>query len=294
MAKMAVFFHLPGWKTVGYAETYGSGGGDMPFEHDFAPFGDMPGYEEWGSAWWQSYADSLDEAVARLKDWMQVIGLRGEPIVAEDIPTGKNEAAGAWDEDHARAVVLDEMMNCGIAVADIFRGCGEEDDDEFEKWLGGDVVRGGWKADDWDVLAVRLRRGCPFPLLPSTTEAEIRQEVRRWAYDLKTAWAMEENGTADEEDAAYARRMQEYLSTTYSIRKEKKKKKNLISTTEAAEIIGILPRSVKTLCQRGKLPGARKAGRDWLIPRASAEGYEKGPQGFAAHPELAKRKKKDK
>lgn len=64
---------------------------------------------------------------------------------------------------------------------------------------------------------------------------------------------------------------------------------DMITTKEAAAIIGYLPRSVKTLCQRGKLPGARKVGRDWLIPRASAEGYVKGPQGFAAHPELARR-----
>lgn len=288
MAKMAVFFHLPGWKTVGYAETYGSGD-DTPFEHDFAPFGDMPGYEEWGSAWWQSYADSLDEAVARLKDWMQVIGLRGEPIVAEDIPTGKGEPAGAWDEDHARAVVLDEMMNCGIVAADIFRGCGEEDD--FEKWLGDDVVREGWEADDWDVLAVRLRRGRPFPLLPSTTEPEIRQEVRRWAYELKTAWSMEENGTADEKDAAYARRMQERLSSTYAKRVEKRA--DYVSTAEGAAILGYGQEHVNLLCRKGELRGAKKVGRNWVVPRSALDEYKPGPQGFAAHPEKNPRKRKE-
>lgn len=59
---------------------------------------------------------------------------------------------------------------------------------------------------------------------------------------------------------------------------------DLITTKEAAAIIGCLPRSVKTLCQRGKLPGARKVGRDWLIPRVSAENYTPGPKGFAARP----------
>ena len=42
--------------------------------------------------------------------------------------------------------------------------------------------------------------------------------------------------------------------------------------------------SVRNLCAWGKLPGAEKRGRDWFIPRASVERYEKGPQGFAAHP----------
>ena len=64
---------------------------------------------------------------------------------------------------------------------------------------------------------------------------------------------------------------------------------DMLTTREAAEIIGILPSSVKLLCRQGKLPGAEKRGRDWFIPRESAEGYTPGPQGFAAHPELAGR-----
>ena len=63
----------------------------------------------------------------------------------------------------------------------------------------------------------------------------------------------------------------------------------MLTTAEAAAIIGCRPASVKNLCQRGKIPGAEKRGRDWFIPRASAEAYTPGPQGFAAHPELAGR-----
>lgn len=65
---------------------------------------------------------------------------------------------------------------------------------------------------------------------------------------------------------------------------------DMITTKEASEIIGILPRSVKTLCQQGKLPGAEKRGRDWFIPRESAEGYKPGGQGFAVKPYRGGRK----
>lgn len=64
----------------------------------------------------------------------------------------------------------------------------------------------------------------------------------------------------------------------------------MITTTEAAAIIGCRPASVKNLCLRGKLPGAEKRGRDWFIPRASAESYTPGPQGFAVTPYRGGRK----
>ena len=59
-----------------------------------------------------------------------------------------------------------------------------------------------------------------------------------------------------------------------------------VTAREAAYILGYHPASVKNLCRWGKLPGAVKVGRDWLIPRAAVESYRPGPQGFAAHPEL--------
>jgi len=64
----------------------------------------------------------------------------------------------------------------------------------------------------------------------------------------------------------------------------------MITTTEAAAIIGCRPASVKNLCLRGKIPGAEKRGRDWFIPRASAEEYTPGPQGFAVTPYRGGRK----
>ena len=66
-----------------------------------------------------------------------------------------------------------------------------------------------------------------------------------------------------------------------------------ISAAEAANIIGVTRRQVGLLCREGKLPGARKIGPNWVIPRASAEGYTPGPQGFAAHPENIKRQAGD-
>ena len=41
---------------------------------------------------------------------------------------------------------------------------------------------------------------------------------------------------------------------------------NLITIAEYAARIGKAPRSVRQKCQLGKLPGAVKLGRDWLIP----------------------------
>ena len=270
---MVVFFHLPGWRSVGYEETHGSGD-DMPFEHDFAPFGPMPGFEEWGSAWWQSCADSLDEAVARLKDWMQVIGLQGEPIVAEDLPRGAGEPPEGWDADHARAVVLDEMMACGVEREDIFRGC---DDDDEGHWWGEHLVMLHPVEPGGCVQSVRLRRGRPFPLMPSTTEREIRDEARRWAYELKTAWSLEEEGTADEDDAAYARRMRELLPATYT--KRLGKLAGFVTAREAAEMLGYTPHHVALLARRGDLPRARAVGGAWWIPKESVEGYRPDPPG---------------
>lgn len=55
-----------------------------------------------------------------------------------------------------------------------------------------------------------------------------------------------------------------------------------ISVTEAAAIMQKDPSLVQKLCRAGKLDGATKKGRDWLIPRESAENYTPGPRGFAA------------
>lgn len=58
-----------------------------------------------------------------------------------------------------------------------------------------------------------------------------------------------------------------------------------ISAAEAAAIMNVTRWQVGYLCREGKLPGAKKIGPNWAVPRSVAEGYEPGPQGFAAHPE---------
>jgi excisionase family DNA binding protein len=40
---------------------------------------------------------------------------------------------------------------------------------------------------------------------------------------------------------------------------------------QAAVIIQKTADTVRRLCQRGAIPGARKIGREWLIPRASID-----------------------
>ena len=55
-----------------------------------------------------------------------------------------------------------------------------------------------------------------------------------------------------------------------------------ISLSEAARIIERHPKHLALLCRQGKLEGARKIGRDWVVPRESVQNYTPGPQGFAA------------
>ena len=42
---------------------------------------------------------------------------------------------------------------------------------------------------------------------------------------------------------------------------------NLMSSKQAAEKWGITDRQVQTLCSQGKIKGATKLGRAWLIPK---------------------------
>ena len=66
-----------------------------------------------------------------------------------------------------------------------------------------------------------------------------------------------------------------------------------VSTTEAGRLMGYSTDHVNLLCREGKLPGAKKIGRNWLVPRADVEAYKPGPQGFAAHPENNPNKRGD-
>ena len=58
--------------------------------------------------------------------------------------------------------------------------------------------------------------------------------------------------------------------------------KDVVPVEEAARILGYEKSSVTLLCRKGKLDGSFRIGHQWLIPRATVENYEKGPQGFAA------------
>lgn len=40
----------------------------------------------------------------------------------------------------------------------------------------------------------------------------------------------------------------------------------MITATDAAALLGVTPRRVQALCQQGRIRGARKLGRDWLLP----------------------------
>ena len=47
-----------------------------------------------------------------------------------------------------------------------------------------------------------------------------------------------------------------------------------VTTTEAAQLIEKGARIVARLCQDGKLPGAKKIAKTWLIPRESVLTYK--------------------
>ena len=40
----------------------------------------------------------------------------------------------------------------------------------------------------------------------------------------------------------------------------------MLTTADASAILGVTPQQVRTLCQRGRIRGAIRHGRDWLIP----------------------------
>jgi excisionase family DNA binding protein len=53
--------------------------------------------------------------------------------------------------------------------------------------------------------------------------------------------------------------------------------KPYLSTTEAAEALGVARITIIKWAKSGKIAGAQKIGRDWIIPRQSLDGLEKGP-----------------
>ena len=53
----------------------------------------------------------------------------------------------------------------------------------------------------------------------------------------------------------------------------------LYSIAETAEILGLQPVRTRELCRQGRLPGAQKVGRDWVIPESAIQSYTPGSPG---------------
>ena len=51
------------------------------------------------------------------------------------------------------------------------------------------------------------------------------------------------------------------------------------SIVEVAAILGIRPVRTRELCRAGRLPGARKVGRCWIVPKDSIKAYKPGMSG---------------
>lgn len=48
-----------------------------------------------------------------------------------------------------------------------------------------------------------------------------------------------------------------------------------ISIKDVAEMWGLTPRSVRNMCATGKIQGAEKVGRDWLVPADTVRPVDK-------------------
>ena len=67
----------------------------------------------------------------------------------------------------------------------------------------------------------------------------------------------------------------------------------MLSTKEAAEMIGAGESSVRLWCTQGKLAGAQRVGRDWIILATALEGFVNPGRGRPAksvETQLAKKK----
>lgn len=53
---------------------------------------------------------------------------------------------------------------------------------------------------------------------------------------------------------------------------------NLITTAQAASVLGVSQKMVQSLIKRGRLP-AEKIGRIWVVRREDAEKHERGKGG---------------
>lgn len=54
---------------------------------------------------------------------------------------------------------------------------------------------------------------------------------------------------------------------------------DFVSVAEAVEISGYDRMHIALLCRQGRLPGARKMGSQWIIPRKALQEYMPAPPG---------------
>ena len=67
----------------------------------------------------------------------------------------------------------------------------------------------------------------------------------------------------------------------------------LMTTMEAAKLWGITTRRVQILCDKGKVKGAIRMGRTWIIPRGTPkplDGRTREAKNAAVEPQQEKRK----
>lgn len=57
---------------------------------------------------------------------------------------------------------------------------------------------------------------------------------------------------------------------------------DVMSVAEAAAELGVTERRIRALCGQGRIEGARRPGRDWVIPRpVRIRPGRRGPKGLA-------------
>ena len=290
MPKKFIFAYLPGWRLVGFQHfttLHAPYPDDDLHEHEYIPFGTMPGWDAPFpmDAWGCSEANTEEEAIKKLRDWMRVIGLRGEPIVADEIPDPPETVSGLWTKDSVQKIIRDEMVRRGVCEEDLKK------DEEEDSGVLFNVVRRDTSIPRPFPLIVRLPLVGKFPVLPHTTEEDIRRIIGRWVFLQNSEWKTEPLYNEESWEALRWRR--ELLPTTYKKWRESKGLIGYLSALEAAQKSGYDRKHLARLCQQGKLEGAIKKNGGWWIPEASLDAYEPGPQGFAAHPEKNPRRKQN-
>jgi len=261
---MYIYVWLDG-EAVGYSDSYMGATEEMSI---FKPFGylylcekDAAGDVQWlrCKAWDESGVDTAEEATALLKEYLAAVAgvYEAIPIVSEERPERPETTAGEWTREKVIEVIRDEMLRRGVVEEDLTK-----------------ALRFAVMWTENMGLKVELGRQW-LVILPSTTEKEIRGIVGLYAWDVRQGWK-----AGDTKTLPKTRQLQDEL-------------KDYVSTAEGAALLGYGQEYVNLLCRQGKLPGAKKIGTSWMIPRKAIEGYVPGPQGFAAHPEKNPRKKKE-